>query len=542
MTAGIRTVSLRFHYYVALSTLIFIICTQTESHASSHITLPSIRYRSQPVTISVADHGATGGGVHYDTESIQSAIDACWSAGGGRVVFPPGKYLTATVFLKSGVVLEVQKNATILGGTRLEDYPAEQSRWYVVLAEDAEDVGITGGGEINGQGLEFVVRFDERKNVMVSWNQTGACSGDECRPRLVGFIRSRNVRVWDVHLNEPAYWCLHLVQCDNTYIHDMSIYGDFNTPNNDGIDIDDSNNTVITRCNINTGDDAICPKTYDGPLYNLTATNSWIRTKSSAIKLGSASWFEFKGLLFNNITIVDSHRGLGLQIRDGGNVSDITFSNINITTRYYDPSWWGRAEPIYVTTCPRDNTSSTGSISNLLFVNITATSENGVFLSGSKSGRLSNLKFLNVDLNYKRWTSYDDGLVDYRPGCQGLVNRSSAGFMMEHIVEVAPLATTMVVVVSWWGQQLVDGVVVVLWTALRLAKDDDDGDGDKDDDDDAGALKDLAKPNINPWIPGASNRREQLNWALQRLSIRNAQAHIFTGPNCALRFSSTKQF
>lgn len=116
-----------------------------------------------------------------------------------------------------------------------------------------------------------------------------------------------------------------------------------------------------------------------------------------------------------------------------GNVSDITFSNINISTRYYDPSWWGRAEPIYVTTCPRDNTSNTGSISNLLFVNITSTSENGIFLSGSKSGGLSNLKFLNVDLNYKRWTSYDDGLVDYRPGCRGLVNRSSAGLMMEHI-------------------------------------------------------------------------------------------------------------
>lgn len=112
---------------------------------------------------------------------------------------------------------------------------------------------------------------------------------------------------------------LHLVQCDNTSIHDVSIYGDFNTPNNDGIDIDDSNNTFITRCNINTGDDAICPKTYHGPLYNLTATDCWIRTKSSAIKFGSASWFDFKGLVFNNITIVESHRGLGLQIRDGGN-------------------------------------------------------------------------------------------------------------------------------------------------------------------------------------------------------------------------------
>lgn len=420
------------HTHLLISIFIISSILQLES-STSPISPPTIQLPQSTFTLSVTDYGAAGNGVQYDTPHIQAAIDDCSSHGGGRVTFPPGTYLTATVFLKSGVVLEVQENATILGGTKLEDYPAENSRWYVVVAEDAVDVGITGGGEINGQGLKFVERFDEKKNVMVSWNKTGACLDDECRPRLVGFLRCKNARLWNIKLTEPAYWCLHLVKCDNTSIHDVSIYGDFNTPNNDGIDIDDSNNTFITRCNINTGDDAICPKTYDGPLYNLTATNCWIRTKSSAIKLGSASWFDFKGLVFDNITVVESHRGLGLQIRDGGNVSDITFSNINISTRYYDPSWWGRAEPIYVTTCPRDSNSKAGSISNLLFLNITATSENGVFLSGCKGGTLSNLKFKNVNLTYRRWTNYVGGLVDYRPGCQGLVNHSSAGIIMEHI-------------------------------------------------------------------------------------------------------------
>ena len=116
-----------------------------------------------------------------------------------------------------------------------------------------------------------------------------------------------------------------------------------------------------------------------------------------------------------------------------GNVSDVTFSNINISTRYYDPSWWGRAEPIYVTTCPRDSGAKEGSISNLAFINITAISENGVFLSGSKHGLLNNLRFINVNLTYRRWTNYSGGLVDYRPGCQGLVNHSIAGIIMEHI-------------------------------------------------------------------------------------------------------------
>ncbi|KAG0457632.1 hypothetical protein HPP92_022498 [Vanilla planifolia] len=382
---------------------------------------------------SVSDFGAIGDGRRYDTRPIQAAIDACAASGGGRVRFPAGgDYLTGTVFLRSRVVLQVDRGARILGGTREEDYPPESSRWYVVLAENATGVGITGGGEINGQGEAFVVRTDPRKNVMVSWNRTGACLGDECRARLVGFLDSKEIRVWDITLNQPAYWCLHLVRSNDIRIHDIAIYGDFNSPNNDGIDIEDSNNTVITRCHIDTGDDAICPKSLTGPVHNLVVTDCWIRTKSCAIKLGSASWFDFKSLLFDNITIFESHRGLGMQIRDGGNVSDVIFSNINISTRYYDPLWWGRAEPIYITTCPRDSNSKTGFISNIVFENISAVSENGVFLSGSRDGILSNIKFKNVNLIYKRWTTYSGGLYDYRPGCRDLVSHTTSGMMIEH--------------------------------------------------------------------------------------------------------------
>ncbi|KAK2363365.1 hypothetical protein P8452_66522 [Trifolium repens] len=406
--------------------ILLFLLTQSLPATSSH--------SPKPVTFSVTEFGATGDGVHYDTVSIQSAIDSCPFSIPCRVTFPaPGKYLTATVFLRSGVVLNVETGATIFGGPKLEDYPKESSRWYVVLAENATDVGIEGGGVVDGQAEKFVVRYNERKNVMVSWNETGSCLGDECRPRLIGFLGCKNVKVFNITLNQPAYWCLHLVRSENISIHDIAIYGDLNIPNNDGIDIEDSNNTVITRCHIDTGDDAICPKSSTGPLYNLTVTDCWIRSKSSAIKFGSASWFDFKHFVFNNITIVDSHRGLAFQIRDGGNVSDIVFSNINISTRYYDPLWWGRAEPIYVTTCPRDSTSKEASISNVRFINITANSENGIFLAGSKRGLLRNLSFINMNITYRRFTGYAGGLFDYRPGCQELVKHKTAGIMMEHI-------------------------------------------------------------------------------------------------------------
>lgn len=43
------------------------------------------------------------------------------------------------------------------------------------------------------------------------------------------------------------------------------------------------------------------------------------------------------------------------------------------------------------------------------------------------------MKFSNLNLTYRRWTTYPAGLVDYRPGCRGLVNHSMAGIIMEQV-------------------------------------------------------------------------------------------------------------
>ena len=68
---------------------------------------------------------------------------------------------------------------------------------------------------------------------------------------------------------------------------------------------------------IDTGDDGLCPKATpgNGPVRNLTAHNLWIRSKSCAIKFGSTTDDEMHDMLFENITIVDSNRGLGIQQR-----------------------------------------------------------------------------------------------------------------------------------------------------------------------------------------------------------------------------------
>lgn len=189
----------------------------------------------------ILDFGAVGDGETFDTFPIQAAINKCgeWSLATklrSIVIFPAERifltgsfyhsggllllltipftppfsfscrWYSGTIFLRSHVYLRIDAESRILGSPNLSDFPLLRERWYTILAERVNDVGIFGSGMIDGQSNKFVVEFNPQKNVMVSWNKTGQCLGDECRPRLVGFIECTNIEIRDVKLYEPAYW------------------------------------------------------------------------------------------------------------------------------------------------------------------------------------------------------------------------------------------------------------------------------------------------------------------------------------------------
>ena len=96
-------------------------------------------------------HGAKGDGLTLDTTAMQQAIDACATAGGGRVVLEAGRFLCGSLVLKSGVTLTVRPDAVLLGSRSLADYANHR----LLSATDASDVGVEGGGTIDGQGTAF---------------------------------------------------------------------------------------------------------------------------------------------------------------------------------------------------------------------------------------------------------------------------------------------------------------------------------------------------------------------------------------------------
>ena len=61
----------------------------------------------------VHQFGAKGDGQRKDPKAIQAAIDAAGAAG-GTVYFPPGKYLSGTVRLKSHVTVFLDAGAALI--------------------------------------------------------------------------------------------------------------------------------------------------------------------------------------------------------------------------------------------------------------------------------------------------------------------------------------------------------------------------------------------------------------------------------------------
>jgi polygalacturonase len=270
--------------------------------------------------LNIKDFGAVQGAKTSQAPAIQKALDQAEAAGGGTVVVPPGDFLAGTILMKSNVRLHLESGARILGSPRLGDYrhdigafvdAVDQERGCALLVALEQDrVSLTGQGTVDGQGGLFAM--DEPK-----------------RPFLIRFIRSRNILVEGVTLRNSAAWVTHLLDCEGAMIRGVTIHSHVNG-NNDAIDIDSSRRVIVTGCDLDTGDDAVCLKsTADSPCENVTVTGCIIKSHWGAFKIGTESRGDIRNVVFGNNIIRDTHGG-GVKIisMDGANVENVLVSDV----------------------------------------------------------------------------------------------------------------------------------------------------------------------------------------------------------------------
>ena len=264
-------------------------------------------------SISIADFGAAGDGRTNDAAPIQRAIDVCAAGGGGRVVVPGGRtYLSGTIQLKSGVVLHLEESAVLLASDRQEDYRDN----VMIDALDARGIGLSGTGTIDGGARRFMSKELPHIFRAGPW-----------RPAIIRWAGCDRVTIRGVTIKDAPQWTVHLAGCERVVIEDMKILNDLKVPNCDGIDIDRCRDVTIRRCTIIAGDDCIVLKTtrkYEpyGPIRNVRVSDCELRSTSCALKLGSETFGDMSGIRFESCRITASNRGLGIMLRDGGNLSD----------------------------------------------------------------------------------------------------------------------------------------------------------------------------------------------------------------------------
>jgi polygalacturonase len=315
-----------------------------------------------PKVFSINDYGAKGDGAALDTASIQRAIDAA-AAVGGTVTMKPGTYLTGSIFLKSGVTLDVPEGATLIGSEKLEDYPMLPTRiagiemtWPAALVNvrDQHNVVITGKGTIDGDGPIWWKSYWDLRATYEPKGLRWASDYDARRPRLILIQNSSDIQLGGgILLKRSGFWTVQILYSHDIHLDGVTIRNNEGGkgPSTDGIDIDSSRKVLVEHADIDVNDDALCLKAgrdSDGlrvnrPTEDIVIRDSIVRRGAAAITIGSETSGGFRNIEAYNITALSGVPS-GVLFKSahtrGGFARDI---------RIHDLTLEGVAIPIHIT-------------------------------------------------------------------------------------------------------------------------------------------------------------------------------------------------
>ena len=220
------------------------------------------------------------------TEAIQAAIDACFLAGGGRVVVPCGIFLTGGLRLRSGCELYLRSGAILRGVRDPEQYasyltdtvepidfpeqPDERrsvypySRWQNALIKivNAHDVAIIGevGSYIDGANC-----YDPE--------------GEEHYrgPHAINLWYCERITLSGYTIRDSANWAHAIQNSRDITARGLTVLG-----GHDGFDVRSCDNILVEDCTFRTGDDCIAG--FDN--QDLTVRNCYFNCACTMLRIG----------------------------------------------------------------------------------------------------------------------------------------------------------------------------------------------------------------------------------------------------------------
>lgn len=326
-------------FFLAIMTTIFTMAglfahTYKEIRVEAPFPMPVIKEYTFPAKdFNILKYGAKAGGQKDNTKAIAKAIKACNKAGGGRVVIPAGTWLTGPIHFKSNVNLYLEEGAVLSFTDNPNAYlPAVQTSWEgmecynyspLIYAFQCRNIAITGKGTLKPKmdtwrkwfarpqaHMDASKKLYTMASTDVPVEQRQMAEGENhFRPHLIQFNRCENVLLDGFKIRESPFWTIHMLMCRNGIARNLDVYA--HGHNNDGIDLEMTQDFLVEDCTFDQGDDAVVIKSG----RNQDAWRTHTPTQNVVIR---------------NCNIVNGHVLLGIGSEISGGVRNVYMTNCHV--------------------------------------------------------------------------------------------------------------------------------------------------------------------------------------------------------------------
>jgi polygalacturonase len=338
-------------------------------------------------TVNLADFGS-GDGKTLNTAAFEKALATLAAKGGGKLVVPPGIWLTGPIKLRNHVNLHLERGALIQFSGDYRLYPLtvidmkgekEVDSLSPISGQNLEDVAITGAGILDGGGDSWrmvkknkltegewkaLVKsggvLNEKKDVW--WPSKSAMDGEKAvpalqrrgslnpedyqpyhqyhRPKMLRLIACKRLLIEGVTFQNPPNWTLNPVLCEDVSILDVKVFNSPTAQNSDALDLDSCRHAIIRGCIFDVGDDGICLKSGKDavgrrigvPTEDVLIQDCTVYQAHGGFTIGSEMSGGVRNIRVNNCTFIGTDTGLRFKSTRGrgGVVENISISNIRM--------------------------------------------------------------------------------------------------------------------------------------------------------------------------------------------------------------------
>lgn len=351
-------------------------------------------------------------GFESNTEIIQSAIDKVNENGGGVVVLPKGEFGFTSLTMKENVTLFIPEGC-VMNSVAQSEYSAYVcNHTGIINAEKANNICITGGGTINGNGdtyfeqqgeLAPVYRlktFNMYAKVIQSAKQMKTPLAETETPAIIKLDNCDGVEISNIKLNQSPSDSIQLNRCKRTDIENVVINNTLFNSGCNGININEAIDISVKKCFISTGGNGILVQSEKYKAVRINVSHCIVCTMENGFEIGGKTNNNIQDITVENFGcyVPDGVSAMGSAVAvvsaDGAKISNVKFNNITSD---------GVASPAVMWLGDRLSLkkSEIGSIHDIIFKDIISTNaELPVVIVGNENKNIYNIDINHLELAY----------------------------------------------------------------------------------------------------------------------------------------------